>query len=146
VISWKAPSPPGPQEFTAKAEAVYSDKDGKDHESAGYTVFEVKGLLSLEKNTEATMELEKSYPVFLSLRNMGENPITVDLSDAIPDGFSTTSGLSWKVKVDPGKTEIVNYTIKAVKTGDGQSCQWRLLITSWEESCTRPVQRAHQSM
>ncbi|MGD0952074.1 MAG: hypothetical protein ABR985_06735 [Methanotrichaceae archaeon] len=120
VISWKAPSPPGPQEFTAKAEAVYSDKDGKDHESAGYTVFEVKGLLSLEKNIEATMELEKSYPVFLSLRNMGENPITVDLSDAIPDGFSTTSGLSWKVKVDPGKTEIVNYTIKAVKTGDGQ--------------------------
>lgn len=146
VISWKAPSPPGPQEFTAKAEAVYSDKDGKDHESAGYTVFEVKGLLSLEKNIEATMELEKSYPVFLSLRNMGENPITVDLSDAVPDGFSTTSRLSWKVKVDPGKTEIVNYTIKAVKTGDGQSCQWRLLITSWEESCTRPVQRAHQSM
>lgn len=120
TIRFKAPRFAGPQELSVKARAVYSDEVGRERESTVYSVVGIKGPLSFNKRVEETMKLGKSYPVTLSLRNMGDNAIAVDLSDAIADGFSTTSSLSWKVKVDPGKTEIVSYDLVPNKAGDGQ--------------------------
>ncbi|HWQ20118.1 MAG TPA: hypothetical protein VN455_10110, partial [Methanotrichaceae archaeon] len=111
IILW-APYSQGLKEFKIRARAEYSDESSKGHESDGYGAFSVTDQLRLHKQVQETMKLGTSYPVILTLRNPGENSGSADLSDGLPDGFSSSSSLKWKVEVEPGKTQTVSYDMK----------------------------------
>lgn len=116
AIILQAPYLPGIKEFNVMARAEFLDSGGKDYESDGYATFSVTGQLHLHKQVQEAMKLGTSYPVVLTLRNPGDIQISAEVSDDLPEGFGTSSGLKWNVEVGPGKSETVSYNIKP----DGQ--------------------------
>ena len=118
-IRLKAPLLPGPSQIRLKAAAIYSDSNWKDRESTGYCLLDVSGQISLHKSVTDEMVPGKEYPVILTLRNFGQGNVYVHLEDSISEGFDAESELSWKLELEPGKTETVSYNIKPKGPGVG---------------------------
>ncbi len=127
-ITLKAPCLPYPKEYNIIARANFSDTIGTVHNSSGDCTFRVTGQLHLHKYVNDVMEINKSYPVVLSVRNLGTETLTVNLTDEIGAKLeinksrcgncsgcncsSLSSSLTWtKVVVGPNDTIFKNYTI-----------------------------------
>ncbi|MFB3764744.1 MAG: hypothetical protein ACE14P_05785 [Methanotrichaceae archaeon] len=118
-IRLKAPLLPGYKTFQVRAVAEYFGKDGKEHLSKVYCIFRVAGLLMIHKSVEETMLPGRSYPVILSLRNLGTDIVTLDLADSITDEFQTDTGLKWNLSLVPEQTKTISYMIKPKRPGAG---------------------------
>ncbi len=119
-LSFVVPSFPGPQTVQVVAVARYLDSEGDLHQSVGLTSFEVFGPLRVYKYADEEMNFgEKSY-VHLTLRNVGNRSLEVELSDSPGRNFQADSNLLWNMTVPPGGTETASYTVTAKKPGDGQ--------------------------
>ncbi|MDD1750367.1 MAG: hypothetical protein LUO89_10885 [Methanothrix sp.] len=127
-ITLKAPCLPYPKEYNIIARANFSDTVGTVRNSSGDCTFRVTGQLHLHKYVNDVMEINKSYPVVLSVRNLGAGTLMVNLTDEMGENFeinkircgncsgcncsNLSSSLTWtKVSVGPYDTIFKNYTI-----------------------------------
>ena len=114
------PSVPGPQEVHVRATARYLDSEGDLHESVGGTSFNVFGPLKVHKYAEDEIKFgEKSF-VHLSVRNVGNRSLVVELSDSPGRDFRADPSLEWSMTIPPGGTDTASYTVTAKKPGEGQ--------------------------
>lgn len=119
LIRLKAPLWPGPAQIQLRAKARYSDSKGMERESAGHCIFGVFGQISLHKSAMEEMIPGKEYPVILTLRNFGQENVSVNLADSVSDGFCTNSDMKWKLEVKPREIETVSYDIEPSGPGAG---------------------------
>ncbi|HPE62598.1 MAG TPA: hypothetical protein PLQ49_00650 [Methanothrix sp.] len=119
-LSFVVPSFPGPQTVHVMATAHYLDSEGDLHESRGMTSFEVFGPLKVYKYAEDEMNFGERSFVHLSVRNVGNRSLEVELSDSPGRDFRADSNLEWNMTVPPSGTQTASYTVTAKKPGYGQ--------------------------
>lgn len=100
-MSFVVPSFPGPQTVHVMATAHYLDSEGDLHESRGMTSFEVFGPLRVYKYAEDEMNFGERSFVHLSVRNVGNRSLEVELSDSPGRDFRADSNLEWNMTVPP---------------------------------------------
>ncbi|MBN1236438.1 MAG: hypothetical protein JW999_10410 [Methanotrichaceae archaeon] len=128
-ITLRAPCLPYPKRYNIIARVNFSDTRGTVRNYSSDCTFDVAGQLHLHKYMNDLMEINKSYQIILSIRNLGEKTLMVNLTDEVCAEFFEVnrsrcfdctgcncsklgSNLNWSsIAVTPGNTIFKNYTL-----------------------------------
>lgn len=119
VIKLKAPFLPGPEKVTVRAVADYIDPQKRHYQSRAGTAFLISGPLLIRKEVEELQEYGKGYFVVITLRNIGNRTLDLDVTDSPGQHFKADSALKREIEILPGSTELMSYKIEAKKPGLG---------------------------